>query len=67
MLLVIEQRLGEVSNQPGPTLTPDTILPCGWPGCENPVRLGRLVCAAHLDEMNIAAQLRRDGWCSDWG
>jgi hypothetical protein len=46
---------------------PDTIVPCGWPGCEVPVRLGRPVCAAHLDEMNIAYQLRRDRRCPDCG
>ena len=49
------------------TLTPDTIVPCGWPECQVPVRLGRLVCGAHLDEMNIAAQLRRDRRCPDCG
>jgi hypothetical protein len=48
-------------------LTADTIVPCGWPGCEVQVRLGKLVCAAHLDEMNIAAQLRRDRRCPDCG
>ena len=26
-------------------LTRDTIVPCGWPGCEVPVRLGTLICA----------------------
>ncbi|MGD0985306.1 MAG: hypothetical protein ABSA65_16065 [Acidimicrobiales bacterium] len=49
------------------TLTPDTIVPCGWPGCEVQVRLGSLACAAHLDEMNIAAQLSRDRRCPDCG
>ena len=50
-----------------PTLTSQTIVPCGWPGCEVPVRLGRLACAAHLDEMNIAAQLSRDRRCPECG
>lgn len=35
------------------------------PVCQAPVRLGRLVCAEHLDETNIAAQLRRDRGCPD--
>jgi ribosomal protein S27AE len=31
------------------------------------VGLGRLVCAAQLDEMNVAAQLRKDRKCPDCG
>jgi hypothetical protein len=50
-----------------PTLTPDTIVPCGWPGCDVTVRLGRLVCVTHLGEMSIAALLRRDRRCPDCG
>jgi hypothetical protein len=60
-------KLEAVIPEHEPTLTPDTIVPCGWPGCEMPVRLGRLVCDAHLDEMNIAAQLRTDRRCPDCG
>jgi hypothetical protein len=59
--------LADVTPEHKPSLTPDTIVPCGWPDCDVPVRLGRLVCAAHLDEMNIAAQLRRDRRCPDCG
>ncbi len=40
------------------TLTPDTIVPRGLPVCPGATR--RLACDAHLDEMSIAAQLRRD-------
>jgi len=50
--------MAEVTDQPGSTLTPDTVVP---------ERLGRLVCAAHLDEMNIAAQVGRDGRCPGRG
>lgn len=60
-------KLGAVTFENEPTLNPDTIVPCGWPGCEVPVRLGSLACAAHLDEMNIAAQLCRDRRCPDCG
>jgi hypothetical protein len=60
-------KLGTVTSEYEPTLTPDTIVPYGWPGCEVPVRLGRLVCAAHLDKMNIAAQFNRDRRCPDCG
>jgi hypothetical protein len=60
-------KLEAVTPKHEPTLTPDTIVPCGWPGCEARARLGRLVCAAHLDEMNIAAQLRSDRQCPDCG
>jgi ribosomal protein S27AE len=31
------------------------------------VRLGRLVCVAHLDQMNIAAQFRQDRRCPNCG
>jgi hypothetical protein len=60
-------KLEAVSPEHEPTLTPDTIVPCGWPGCDVPVRLGKLACDAHLDEMNIAAQLSRDRRCPDCG
>ena len=40
-----------------PTLTPDTSVRAAGRAVEVPVRLGRLTCAAHLDELNIAAQL----------
>ena len=60
-------KLGAVTSEREPTLTPDTIVPCGWPGCEVPVRLGKLACDAHLDEMSIAAPLRRDRRCPDCG
>jgi hypothetical protein len=60
-------KLEAVTPEHDPTLTPDTIVPCGWPGCDVPVRLGRLVCGAHLDEMNIAAQLSRDRLCPNCG
>jgi hypothetical protein len=46
-------KLGAVTDQPEPTLTPDTIVPCGWPGCEVPVRRERLACPAHLDQVSI--------------
>jgi hypothetical protein len=46
-------KLGNVTIEHEPTLAPDSIVPCGWPGCEVPVRLGRLVCAAHLDQVSI--------------
>jgi hypothetical protein len=49
------------------TLTADTIVPCGWPGCDVQVRLGMLVSAAHLDEGDISGQLRRDRTCPDCG
>ena len=29
-------KLEAVSPEHEPTLTPDTIVPCGWPGCERP-------------------------------
>jgi hypothetical protein len=60
-------KLGAVSFEQGPALRPDTIVPCGWPGCQVPVRLGRLVCDTHFDEMNIAARLSRDRRCPDCG
>jgi hypothetical protein len=50
-----------------PNADPRHQRPCGWPGCEEPVRLGRLACPAHLDEMNIVAQLSRDRRCPDCG
>ena len=50
-----------------PTLTPETSVRAAGLGCAVPVRLGRLVCDAHLDEMNIAAQLRSDRQCPDCG
>jgi hypothetical protein len=43
-----------VTSEREPPLTPDTIVPCGWPSCEVPVRLGRVISAAHLDEMTIS-------------
>ncbi len=48
-------------------LTSNTIVPCGWPGCDVPVWLGSLAFAAHLDEMNIAAQVREGRSCPDYG
>ncbi len=63
----LDGKLGTVTSEREPTLTPDTIVPCGWPGCEVPVRLGRLACDPHLDELSIACQLRRDRRCPDCG
>jgi hypothetical protein len=60
-------KLGAVTFENEPTLRPDTIVPCGWSSCDVPVRLGRLICAAHLDEMNIAAQLSTDWRRPDCG
>jgi len=60
-------KLGDVTPEHVPTLIPDTLVPCSWPRSQVPVRLGRLVCAAHLDEMNIAAQLSRDRRCPNCG
>ena len=50
-----------------PTLTPDTSVRAAGLGCAVPVRLGRLVCVAHLDQMNIAAQFRQDRRCPNCG
>ncbi len=60
-------KLEAVTPEHVSTLTPDTVVPCGWPGCEVSVRLGRLACDAHLDEMNIAAQLSTDRRRPDCG
>ena len=35
-------KLEAVSPEHEPTLTPDTIVPCGWPGCEIPYDSGGL-------------------------
>jgi len=56
-----------VTPEHKPSRTPDTVVPCDWPGCQVPVRLGSLVCAAHRDEMNIAVQLNRDRRCPACG
>ena len=48
-------------------IAPDTIILCGWSGCEAPVRFGRLVCAAHLDAIDNAMELNRNRQCSDCG
>jgi hypothetical protein len=50
-----------------PTLTPDTSVRAAGLGCEVPVLLRRPVCDAHLDEMNIAAQLSTDRRRPDCG
>jgi len=43
-------KLADVTAEHEPTRTPDTMVSCGWLGCQVTVRLMRLACDAHLDE-----------------